>query len=49
MSADRLGKTKVRLTNREDVEVFLDLVEGLYYEADFTGEARRADRYSVRR
>jgi hypothetical protein len=49
MPADRLGKTRVRLTNRDDVEVFLDLVEGLYYEADFTGEARRADRYSVRR
>jgi hypothetical protein len=48
MPADRLGKTKVQLTSRTDVEVFLDLVEGLYYEADFTGEARRADRYSVR-
>lgn len=49
MPVDRLGKTKVQLTNRADIEVFLDLVEGLYYEADFTGEARRADRYSVRR
>ena len=49
MSPDRLGKTKIKLGNREDIEVFLDLVEGLYYEADFTGEARRADRYSVRR
>jgi hypothetical protein len=48
MPIDRLGKTKVQLKNRGDVEVFLDLVEGLYYEADFTGEARRADRYSVR-
>lgn len=49
MEPDRLGKAKVKLANREDVEVFLDLVEGLYYEADFTGEGRRADRYSVRR
>jgi hypothetical protein len=49
MRPDRLGKTRMQLKNRGDVEVFLDLVEGLYYEADFTGEARRADRYSVRR
>jgi hypothetical protein len=49
MPTDRLGKSKIQLKNRHDVEVFLDLVEGLYYEADFTGEARRADRYSVRR
>jgi hypothetical protein len=49
MKTDRLGKTKIKLGNREGVEVFLDLVKGLYYEADFTGEARRADRYSVRR
>lgn len=48
MKPDRLGKAKIKLGNREDVEVFLDLVEGLYYEADFTGEGRRADRYSVR-
>jgi hypothetical protein len=27
---------------------FLDLIEGLYYEADFTDERRRADRYSRR-
>ena len=26
--------------------VFLDLIEQLYYEADFTGEHRRSDRYS---
>jgi hypothetical protein len=26
--------------------VFLDLLEQLYYETDFTGEHRRADRYS---
>jgi hypothetical protein len=49
MPTDRLGKRKIQLKSRDDVEVFLDLVEGLYYEADFTGEARRADRYSVRR
>ncbi len=49
MPRDQLGKAqKVRLTTRADVEVFFDLVEGLYYEADFTGQARRADRFSVR-
>jgi hypothetical protein len=26
--------------------VFLDLIEQLYYETDFTGEHRRSDRYS---
>jgi hypothetical protein len=25
---------------------FLDLLEQLYYETDFTGEHRRSDRYS---
>jgi len=49
MPRDRLGSAqKVRLATRADVEVFFDLVEGLYYEADFTGEGRRADRFSVR-
>lgn len=30
----------------ENAPVFLDLVEQLYYETDFTGEHRRSDRYS---
>lgn len=30
----------------ENAMVFLDLLEQLYYETDFTGEHRRADRYS---
>lgn len=34
------------LRSNEDVLVFLDVIEQLYYEADFTGEHRRADRYS---
>lgn len=39
---------RVRLADVEDVKTFLDLVEGLYYEADFSDEPRRADRFSVR-
>jgi hypothetical protein len=30
----------------DSAAVFLDLIEQLYYEADFTGEHRRSDRYS---
>ena len=30
----------------EQAAVFLDLIEQLYYETDFTGEHRRSDRYS---
>jgi len=30
----------------ENATVFLDLIEQLYYETDFTGEHRRSDRYS---
>lgn len=30
----------------DHASVFLDLIEQLYYEADFTGEHRRSDRYS---
>jgi hypothetical protein len=30
----------------DSATVFLDLIEQLYYEADFTGEHRRSDRYS---
>ena len=32
--------------DEQNAAVFLDLVEQLYYETDFTGEHRRADRYS---
>jgi hypothetical protein len=46
---DRFGPSdQVELQTVDDVVVFLDMVEQLYYEADFTGEHRRADRYSVR-
>jgi hypothetical protein len=31
---------------QEQAIVFLDLIEQLYYETDFTGEHRRSDRYS---
>jgi len=31
---------------QEQATVFLDLIEQLYYETDFTGEHRRSDRYS---
>ena len=31
---------------QERATVFLDLIEQLYYETDFTGEHRRSDRYS---
>jgi len=45
---DRLGKQALKLKDHDDVEVLFDLLEGLYYEADFTGEARKATRFSVR-
>jgi hypothetical protein len=32
--------------SEDDAPVFLDLIEQLYYETDFTGEHRRSDRYS---
>jgi hypothetical protein len=32
--------------SQEQAMVFLDLIEQLYYETDFTGEHRRSDRYS---
>jgi hypothetical protein len=38
----------LNLASPEDVHVFLDMLEQLYYEADFTAEHRRADRYSIR-
>lgn len=31
---------------QERATVFLDLIEQLYYETDFTREHRRSDRYS---
>ena len=48
IARQRLGQRRLKLAGREDVEVLFDLLEGLYYEADFTGEARRAIRFSVR-
>ena len=46
---DQLGDGgEIELTDEEDVRVLLDILEQLYYEADFTGEHRRADRYSAR-
>lgn len=46
---DRFGDGQgVELETVEDVVVLLDMIEQLYYEADFTGEHRRADRYSAR-
>ena len=31
---------------QERATMFLDLIEQIYYETDFTGEHRRSDRYS---
>jgi hypothetical protein len=46
---DRFGPgPDLNIQSVEDVQVFLDMLEELYYEADFTGEHRRADRYSRR-
>lgn len=44
----RLGRQQVRLGDAEDVTLFLELAEGLFYEADFSEERRRADRFSLR-
>jgi hypothetical protein len=33
--------------SEEQAAIFLDLIEQLYYETDFTGEHRRSDRYSA--
>ena len=38
----------LELAGGGDVPILLDLLEQLYYEADFSGEHRRADRYSRR-
>jgi hypothetical protein len=49
LPADRFGEgEEVELDDAEAVVVFLDMIEGLYYEADFSREPRRADRYSRR-
>ncbi len=46
---DRFGnEEELDVQSVEDVVVFLDMLEQLYFEADFTGEHRRADRYSTR-
>jgi hypothetical protein len=46
---DRFGPgPDLDLQNGEDVQIFLDMIEELYFETDFTGEHRRADRYSRR-
>jgi hypothetical protein len=49
LGRDRFGSgPEVELQSTDDVVVFLDMLEQLYFEADFTGEPRRADRYSTR-
>jgi hypothetical protein len=46
---DRFGPgPDLNLQNVDDVLVFLDMLEELYYETDFSAEHRRADRYSRR-
>ncbi len=46
---DRFGAgPELDLQNTEDVNVFLDMLEELYYETDWSNEHRRADRYSSR-
>jgi hypothetical protein len=43
--ADIISNSQIAFTE-DKAAVFLDLVEQLYYETDFTGEHRRSDRYS---
>jgi hypothetical protein len=46
---DRFGPgPDLDLQTADDVHVFLDMLEELYFETDFTVEHRRADRYSRR-
>jgi hypothetical protein len=46
---DRFGPgPDLDLQTAEDVNVFLDMLEELYYETDWSHEHRRADRYSRR-
>jgi hypothetical protein len=50
LPANRFGNgAEVELNDNESVVVFLDMLEELYFETDFSGEFRRADRYSKRR
>jgi hypothetical protein len=44
--AEIIADSEVVFTEDKAV-IFLDLVEQLYYETDFTGEHRRSDRYSL--
>jgi hypothetical protein len=46
--ADFLGAGRVEIT-RAEVGPFLDVLEGRWYEADFTSEPRRAARWSLRK
>jgi hypothetical protein len=43
--AQLVGNNEITF-QQEQAAVFLDLIEQLYYETDFTGEHRRSDRYS---
>lgn len=43
-----LGENEFFNFDQKGVKIFLDLVEGRYFEDDWTGELRRADRYSKR-
>ena len=48
-ASDRLGGQEIELGDHVDVELMFDLLEGFLWEADFTGEGRRAVRFTVRR
>jgi hypothetical protein len=49
LQRDQFGTgSQIDLASDDDVRTLLDMLEELYYEADFTGEHRRADRYSAR-
>jgi hypothetical protein len=49
LDPDRFGSgTKVKLTDGEDVRIFLDVLEKRYFEEDFTGDHMRADNVSPR-
>lgn len=49
LAPDRFGSgDEIELRDPEDVIVFLDMLDELYFETDFSGERRRADRFSLR-
>jgi hypothetical protein len=49
LPANRFGSgDEIALMSREDVRLFLDVLEKRYYEEDFTGEHMRADNASPR-